>query len=226
MYDIMFLSHSEGNADIHWQSLRRRFPRAHRVHGIDGIVNAHKRCADLSETRYFWVVDADNLVQRDFDFSFRWPSHFPVTDAVAVWRARNNMNGLIYGYGGIKLLPKLAVQRISPDVVDFTTSIGENFRIMKDVASLTVINATPFEAWKSGFRECAKLASNVIHRARQEENEERLNTWCTVAEGQHAVEVLRGANAGREYGEANSSDPDALARLNDFVWLKERFDDR
>jgi len=37
MYDIIFISYNEPNADKNWLALKSRFPMAKRVHGIKGI---------------------------------------------------------------------------------------------------------------------------------------------------------------------------------------------
>ena len=158
VYDIIFLSYYEENAEKHWELVRQRFPRAIHIKGITGLVKAHRIAAEQCKTRYFWVVDADNVVSDDFDLSFKWTRWEENENRVAVWRARNNVNGLEYGYGGIKLLPRRAVLEVSDRVTEFTTSISDLFIPMEEVASTTVINSTPFEAWKAGFRECVKLS--------------------------------------------------------------------
>lgn len=224
MYDIVFLSHSETLAETHWEVLRSRFPRARRVHGVDGIVAAHKRAAEVSDTRWFWVVDGDNQVDPEFRFTFKWPAEFRVHDTVTVWRARNNVNGLIYGYGGIKLLPRRRLLELDSGVVDMTTSIGANFRLMPEVASTTIINASPFEAWRSAFRETAKLSSQTIARSIREEDEVRLRTWLNEGEGEHLDQVHRGAREGVEFGEANAGEPERLRLLNDYDWLRQRYE--
>lgn len=225
MYDIVFLSYNEAKADENWEALKARFPRAMRSHGVKGIVAAHQAAAAMCSTRFFWVVDADNIINDDFDFSYQWPIDHPHKDSVAVWRAKNNVNGLVYGYGGVKLLPRRRVLQIDPDVVDFTTSIGNNFHVIHVLASTTVIDSTPFEAWKSGFRECAKLSASVIHRQKQQETNERLETWCTKAEGPYADLVIQGAKEGRKFGEINQGDTMAMAALNDFEWLEGKFEE-
>ena len=44
-------------------------PYARRVKGVQGIFNAHKRCAELAYTKSFYVVDADADLEDDFDFT-------------------------------------------------------------------------------------------------------------------------------------------------------------
>lgn len=224
MYDIVFISYNEPHADTNWELLKTRFPRAQRVAGVRGIVAAHQSAAAICTTRWFWVVDADNVVEDDFDFSFVWPHMNQPSDSVGVWRARNSVNGLVYGYGGIKLLPRRRVLQMDPGVVDFTTSIGKNFTVMPELTSTTVIDASEFDAWKAAFRECAKLSASIIHRQKQSETDERLNTWCTVASGAFSDAVLMGATAGKQFGNANRENPDMLTKLNDFTWLRSQFD--
>ena len=224
MYDLVLLSYHEEHAGYHWNLLKGRFPRARRVDGIDGLVAAHKAAAESCRSKYFWVVDADNIVDKNFDFSFRWDRRDEKENRVAVWRAQNNVNGLEYGYGGVKLLPRRAVLAVSDGVTDFTTSISDSFHPMDEVASKTIINSTPFEAWKAGFRECVKLASSIIRRSDPHEASYRLDTWRTTAfDVPNYEHVLRGARQGAEYGGFYQDDPFELAKINDWGWLNERF---
>ena len=224
MYDIVFLSYHEPHAQQHWELLKSRFPRAKHVAGVKGIPQAHRTAAQRSKTKYFWVVDADNLVNDDFDFSYKWPRDDVFDDRIAVWRAHNNLNGLEYGYGGIKLLPRQAVLAMPDTVIDFTTSISTNFHIMDEVASTTVINASPFEAWKAGFRECAKLTSGLM-RGHKEEMEERAALWIAKADPgkQYSETCVMGAIQGVEYGTAYAGDPLIMKNINDWEWLHDRF---
>ena len=67
--DIFHLSYQEPYADKTWKSLVKKFPYARRVKGVKGIFNAHKRCAELAYTKSFYVVDADAILEPDFNFS-------------------------------------------------------------------------------------------------------------------------------------------------------------
>jgi hypothetical protein len=224
MYDIVFLSYHEPNADEHWHLLSDRFPRAIRVSDVDGIVAAHQAAAKRCRTRYFWVVDADNIVSSTFEFNHRIYPEDHHKNLVTVWRAENNLNGLSYGYGGIKLLPRRAVLKVPNDVTDFTTSISEHFRIMDEVASVTVINSSPFDAWRSGFRECVKLSSGLIRGNKSDETLSRLVQWQENAlDVPNREYVLMGAEAGADYGSVFANDPLALGMINDWGWLKNRF---
>jgi hypothetical protein len=224
MYDIVFISYQEPNADENYAKLKERFPTAKRVHGVKGIHQAHIAAAKLCFTKMFWIVDGDAQVVDEFDFSYtvdKWD-----LDTVHVWRCKNPVNDLVYGYGGVKLFPRQATINMDLSKPDMTTSISNKFKPVQELANITAFNTGEFETWKSAFRECAKLASKVIDRQKDKETEERLDIWCTVGEdrpfGKYA---LTGANLGRAYGEANKGNLKELKKLNDFDWLRKQYDE-
>lgn len=221
-YDIVFISYNEPNAEENWQSLKARFPRAQRVHGVKGIHQAHKKAAELCTSPMFWVVDGDAKVEEEFRFTYKVPD--VELDFVHVWRSRNPVNDLIYGYGGIKLLPRELTLNMNTDTADMTTSISSKFKPMSIVSNVTAFNTDPFNTWKSAFRECVKLASRSIDRQHDEETEYRLTQWQFEGNKRRYGEYAQmGAKQGQEYGEANADNPEALKKINDFDWLKERF---
>lgn len=227
MYDIIFLSYQEPNKEENWEALLAEYPWAMRVDGVKGIFEAHKAAAELSDTKYFFVVDADNIVNPDFEFDHQWDEYDRVDDRVAVWRSVNSVNGLVYGYGGIKLLPKRRIIEMEGPVVDFTTTISKRFHVMPEIASTTVINPDAFTAWRSGFRECVKLSSKVIRGQHNDETEQRLETWVnTGSEKPFGQDCINGARDGKVYGSTFRNDPEALAKVNDYEWLKETYDAR
>lgn len=224
MYDIIFISYNEPNADENYAKLKARFPRSQRVHGVKGIHQAHVAAAKKSFTKMFWVVDGDAEIVEDFDFSYQADAWS--LDCVHVWRSRNPLNHLEYGYGGVKLLPKSLTVNMQLGNVDMTTSISTKFKAIEQVSNVTKFNTDPFNTWKSAFRECVKLASQIIDRQDSVESVERLDVWCNVAQGDYADHAIEGARAGRNYGEQNRGDLEALSKINDFDWLKEQFDAR
>ena len=68
MYDIVFISYREPNADESFSKLKERFPRVKRVHGVKGIHQAHIAAAKKCFTKMIWIVDADALIVDDFNF--------------------------------------------------------------------------------------------------------------------------------------------------------------
>jgi len=222
LYDIVFISYNEPTADENFENLKSRFPRAKRVHGVKGIHNAHIRAAELAETEMFWVVDGDAIITDNFNFS-HVVSRYELT-TVQVWRSQNPINNLIYGYGGVKLLPRTLTLNMDVNSTDMTTSISDQFKIQADVSNITAFNTDPFNTWKSAFRECVKLASQTIIRQDNDETTTRLNTWCSVGADEPFGEyAIRGAIEGRDFGIKHKADSSMLTKINDFDWLKQQY---
>jgi hypothetical protein len=223
MYDIVFISYQEPSADANYAALKARFPMAKRVHGVKGIHQAHIKAATKCFTNMFWIVDADAIILDDFNFDYEVPEH--QLDHVHVWRSLNPINDLVYGYGGVKLFPRKLTIDMDINKPDMTTSISKQFIAMPEVANITAFNTDEFSTWRSAFRECAKLASNIIDRQNVEETDARLAAWCNATSrdqlfGDYAIQ---GARAGRKYGIDNQCNIEALKKINDFDWLKEQF---
>ena len=221
--DIVFISYQEPNADENYQSLLKRFPRAKRVHGVKGIHQAHIEAAKLCTTDRVWIVDGDAVIDDKFNFDYvpEWWNN----KAVHVWRSINPVNGLEYGYGGVKLFPREETINMDTSKPDMTTSISSKFVAVKCVSNITSFNTDPFNTWKSAFRECVKLSSRVIDRQKDNETNARLVAWCTKATGDFAEYAMLGAKSGAAYGARNKINKEALSKINDFDWLEERFND-
>jgi exonuclease III len=222
-YDIIFISYNEPQADENFERLKKTFPRSQRVHGVKGIHQAHIEAARLSTTEMFWVVDGDAVIEEQFVFDYE-VSRYEL-EIVHVWKSRNPINDLVYGYGGVKLLPKKLTLSMDVTSADMTTSISKWFKSMPTVSNSTQFNTDPYNTWKSAFRECVKLSSKAISGQIDKETEQRLEIWCTIGSdknfGQYAID---GARAGKKYGESNKGDPESLKRINDFDWLKAEFE--
>jgi hypothetical protein len=218
MFDIVFISYNEPNADENWNELRSRFPNAKRLHGVTGIQHAHRNAAKMCLSEMFWVVDGDSKILEDFTFAD--PDGVWI-ESVYVFKAQNPVNGLIYGNGGVKLLPRIRTLNLDPNTVDMTTSIAEHFTAVDNIASITMFNTDPFNTWRSAFRECVKLSSKIIDRQVNQETEDRLNVWCTVSQGAFGNYAIKGALAGKEYGLNNRNNSENLRLINNFDWLAE-----
>ena len=212
MYDIAFISYNELNAEENYAKLLARFPKAKRVDGVNGIHQAHIAAAKKCLTRMFWVVDGDAEIVESFNFDYNVRDE---NDTVHVWRSINPVNGLEYGYGGVKLLPRLLTLQMNTDSVDMTMSISSKFKAHDTVSNITRFDTDPFNSWRSAFRECCKLA--VIGDT---EALIRLDRWCKIGSN---IDALEGASAGKIYGQENASNKEALAKINDFTWLKDQW---
>jgi hypothetical protein len=221
-YDVIFISYNESNADKNFELLKQKVPNAKRIHGVKGIHRAHVAAAKLASTDMFYVVDGDAQICNEFMFDYYIPQYDTnAKNTVYVWKSKNPINNLVYGYGGVKLLPRERTVNMDTSSTDMTTSIGSFFKPMSNISNLTAFNTDEFNTWKSAFRECAKLASKTIQGQIDEETEQRLNTWTTVGHDRKFGEyAIRGARAGMEFGLSRGND---IFLINDFDWLEKKF---
>ena len=103
--DVVYLSYDEPNAEQNYADLLTKIPWAKRIHGVDGSDSAHKACARIAETERVVIIDGDNIVRPELiqqEVEFYNDSDM---NCVISWGARNVINGLIYGNGGVKCWP-------------------------------------------------------------------------------------------------------------------------
>tara|TARA_B100000965_G_scaffold346_1_gene318 strand:- start:1693 stop:2397 length:705 start_codon:yes stop_codon:yes gene_type:complete len=232
MLDVFYISYNEDFADENYEMLKVFAPLAQRVHGVKGIFQAHKQAAQKAKTSHFYVVDADAVIEEEFKFKFT-PSKYkeaypnvPESECVFTWRSRNPINDLIYGYGAVKLFPKKPFLELTDWSVDMTTSIGCPFVPKFQISNVTAFNTDPFNTWKSAFRECVKLSSNIIDNNDNIDDEYRLKVWCARGEKrQYGEYSILGAQQGADFGNSYRGDKDALKMINDFDWLAKKFDE-
>jgi hypothetical protein len=208
--DIVFLSYDEPNADQHYADLCNKVPWAKRVHGVKGSDAAHKAAAELSETDWVITVDADNIVDnRFFNLGFD-PDNKDIQ--VYSWLARNRINGLLYGNGGLKIWRKDFILNMKSHEasdndraqVDFCWEDG--YKQFAECYSETVITGSPFQAWRAGFREGVKMTlldgvripADEIRERVWWHNLHRLKVWSTVgAHEENGLYAVYGARLGQ-----------------------------
>lgn len=171
MLDIFFITMGEEGSEANWQRLLQLAPSAKRVDNVKGIYEVHRACAQLSTTENFYVVDADAWVLDGFRFQWEPDAttlHWgvPETECVIVWPSRNPVNGLEYGYGGVKMFPREPFLEDKQWRIDLSTTVGRATVSKETVSCETRFNATPETAWIGAFRECAKLASLSMIKSR------------------------------------------------------------
>jgi hypothetical protein len=222
VFDIIFISYNEPTAEENFLKIKERFPLVKHVKGVTGIHQAHIEAAKRSFFEMFWVVDADAIILDSFKFSYIPPDH--QRDHVHVWKSINAVNKLEYGYGGVKLLPKKLTLNMDTTNPDMSTNISPYFLPMQEISNITAFNTDPFTTWRSAFRECCKLSSRVISGQTESDTLNRLDTWCTVGIDQpYGKFAIKGALAGRKFGQDNAGNKPALSSINDFKWLSDQF---
>ena len=233
--DVIFISYDEDNCEQNWADLLSKVPWAKRVHGIEGSDAAHKAAARESETERFISVDADNIVDLDFfnqkiDFD-----HSKFKDKVVSWTAKNAVNGLEYGNGGLKCWPVEYVLNMKTheaaeddkNQVDFCWE--DTYVQMNNRFCTTYPNGSPRQAFRAGFREGVKMSLDQGNKVNYKNikdniwwgNYNRLIIWSTVgADAENGHWAIYGARLG--FYMTNLTDWD-FVNVRDFEYLNNFF---
>lgn len=190
--DFVYISFKEPNKEENWADLKNKVPWAKRVDGVVGFDNAHKAAAEVAETDFFISVDGDNILDERFLLeTLDWSK----TDQRAVhrWRAENNINGLVYGNGGLVGWQKSTCLNMrthenadsDENQIDFCWGVPhENLR---NCYSTTIINGSKQQAFVAGYREGVKMSTEKgkpipagDFRRIWPSNLKTLCTWCTI----------------------------------------------
>lgn len=208
--DVIFISYDEPNADENWADLLNKCPWAKRSHGVFGSDAAHKAAAKLSETDRFIGVDADNIIDPTF-FNIEYDDQVMNSQKVFSWAGKNIVNGLVYGNGGLKAWPvELAMNMKTHECADKDTSQvdfcwNSNYTQINKVYSDVYNNASPYQAYRAGFREGVKMGLEEGVTIPKEDffdkiypdNLKRLLTWCSLgADVENGLWCIYGARLG------------------------------
>jgi len=164
--DVVYLSYDEPQKEEFWTKIKNMVPWAKRVDGVKGSDAAHKAAAAASDTDRFILIDGDNLPDPNF-FNHQLSLDSTNSDCVFRWRARNHINGLMYGNGGMSSWTQdFALSMRTHEntdgrdetVVEFC--FDPKYISMHDCYSTTYPNGSPFQAWRAGFREGVKMCLN------------------------------------------------------------------
>jgi len=164
--DVVYLSYDEPQKEEFWTKIKNMVPWAKRVDGVKGSYAAHKAAAAASDTDRFILIDGDNLPDPNF-FNHQLSLDSTNSDCVFRWRARNHINGLMYGNGGMSSWTQdFALSMRTHEntdgrdetVVEFC--FDPKYISMHDCYSTTYPNGSPFQAWRAGFREGVKMCLN------------------------------------------------------------------
>jgi len=165
--DCIFLTYDEPNKEEHWVKIKNMVPWAKRVDGVKGSDAAHKAAAQASDTARFILIDGDNLPDPSFFNQTLVLPNEEYENAVFRWRARNSINGLMYGNGGLSSWTKTFVNNMQThEATDGRTETQVEFCFdplywaMHDCYSTTYPNGSAFQAWRAGFREGVKMCLN------------------------------------------------------------------
>ncbi|GAB2326677.1 hypothetical protein [Streptomyces variabilis] len=221
LFDAVMLSYDEPLADrLHARLQRVLGVKVKRLHGVQGMRRAYRLAAEVVDAEQFLLADADFVIATEFAL----PTVEPLAQGVSmrVWRARNPLNGLIYGYGGLKLIRRSALRQLG-EAVDVLAALPGRTEFVADIAGTTRINQSPYHAWKAGFRECAMLSRGSEYGMDDAEAAERIAAWTAGGEGEFAQFAVSGAHEGVAFAREAARVPARFDKLNDPGWLYTRF---
>lgn len=215
--DWIYLSYDEPQKQKFYNQMSNRWPWIKHVDGVRGSDAAHKRAAEVSETHRFVLIDGDNLPDTEFETVV-----LTITEANREaqfrWRARNHINGLYYGNGGMSCWTKSYVSAMRTHEAsngDAHTNIEFCFDPlywpMHNCYSTTYPNGSPKQAFRAGFREGVKMCSrdgvmpykhdksNFINHV-WPRNLQRLSIWQTLGRDvENGFWAILGARLGTHY---------------------------
>lgn len=210
--DCIYLSYDEPQKEEFWIKIRNMVPWARRVDGVKGSDAAHKAAAEASNTDRFILIDGDNLPDPDFFNQTLEFSDESWHKAVFRWRARNHINGLMYGNGGVSSWTReFALNMQTHENTDGTDATVVEFCFdpwywaMHDCYSTTYPNGSAKHAWRAGFREGVKMCLNKGARPSLSEfrdrvhhrNLDHLTIWHNIGQDvEHGAWAIAGARQG------------------------------
>jgi hypothetical protein len=219
LIDIIYISNGEPDAERWFDHLQSVCGgRAKRVENVTGRALAYKAAAELSTTPWFFTVFAKLEVIPEFDWAWQpdWlqePKHY-------IFHSRNPVNGLEYGHMGVIAYNKRLVLETDDWGLDFTLSRAH--AVVPKVSAVAHYNTTPELTWRTAFRECIKLKDDVV-KTGSVESTYRMDTWLTVADGDHAEFSLLGAADAVDYYNKVNGDYTELMRSFEWAWLKDYY---
>ena len=181
--DCIYLSYDEPQKEEFWIKVRNIVPWAKRVDGVKGSDAAHKAAAEASDTERFVLIDGDNLPDQAFFNTTLELKDEVWENAVFRWRARNHINGLMYGNGGVSCWTKTFIQNMQTheasagnDATDVEFCFDPLYWAMHDCYSTTYPNGSAKHAWRAGFREGVKMCLDAGTKPSVEQFKHRVHS--------------------------------------------------
>ena len=214
--DVFFISYDEANADENYSKLlTQTSPK--RVHGIEGMVPALKKCAEQSNTPWFWAVFGKTEIVDNFDWSFT--PDFYKQPCNYVFLGYNPVLDYAYGHGGVILYNTEWVKTVENYDFDFTMSF--ELETVPIVSTVVNYNITPLTAWRTALREGYKLKYYLDKRP-SKENEKVLQLWLTKDNGINGNWSKLGAGMGVEFYNRKLC---TYKKLMDWAWMEQIFNE-
>ena len=179
--DCIFLTYDEPKKEEFWVKIQNMTPWAKRVDGVKGSDAAHKAAAAASDTEWFVLIDGDNLPDAAF-FNLQLKIKPEQEGGAFRWKARNIINGLRYGNGGLSCWSREFVNNMrtheasnGSDETAVEFCFDPKYFAMHNCYSTTYPNGSAKQARRAGFREGVKMCLDRGSRITLEEFKDRVN---------------------------------------------------
>lgn len=223
--DIIFFSNGETVADENYErllDLTRTVPnKVKRVDRVVGRVASQHAAANLSDTSWYFLVNAKLKVSDKFDWTWQpdrlqEPKHY-------IFTALNPVNQLEYGHMAIVANNKNLTLNTVVNGLDFT--LASKHQSLDIHSGIAVFNTSELETWRTAFREVLKIKHSAV-KHNDSASKYRLRNWLNVAEGEFAQTCLQGAHDAIEYYDTVNGDMDKLMLSYDWAWLSEFYNSK
>ena len=144
-----------------------------------------------------------------------WRALFLITntDKHYIFDSYNPVTGLTYGHMGVIAYNKRMVLDCADWGLDFTLSMPHTS--VPITASTADYANTPYETWRTAFREAVKLSQQTDPESRF-----RLRAWLTTGNGVNGKWSIKGAEDAMKFVETGMD----LQLSFEWNWLKKHFD--
>jgi hypothetical protein len=226
--DTVFISYDEPNAEENFSKLSEQIHWVKRSHGVKGFDLAHQTAGNLSETNFTITVDGDTQV---IDSFFNKTIDFPEAINAVSFNSVNQINGLVYGNGGVKIwrtefLKNMNFHELSEnDGIDFCWE--KSYLQLDETVGWTFPNGSALQAWRIGFREGTKLSLNqgkpiaFDEIKKQTRNYQMLMAWLSLGQDvKYGNYAMLGAHQGLLMSLTN---PTKISLVKDYDYLKNIF---
>ena len=238
--DLVFISFDEPLAERNFARISKVQPKAKRVHGVRGFNAAHRAAGLAAATDWVITVDGDTAALDWQVLGRRLDLPRAEAPCVLSFHARNGVNGLVYGNGGVKLWPRqlLLEMRTHEEALDDLAATEFCWTLpwykLPTIASEIDITGSPLQAFRAGFREAVKLSTPdgrasfevfpemsleaAFERHLWVGHRQRLRIWCSVgADVENGLFSIYGARLGAAM---LHFDDWRASLINDFDWFR------
>ena len=225
-FDIFFISYNETEQEENWKQVLQLHPSAIRLHGVTGIDTVHVACNRLSKSRWFWTIDGDNYLKDTLTIPDK--VYDPWLNLI-MFKADDPLTGNLTNLGGAKLWRKDSLINFDMSKGDFCLNAvaPETTHYIDKSVTITKYNSSPYDAWKTAFRHCVKLTSEII-----EDRPLATNISNHLAHWESCKELDNGTNNAswchKGYLDATEfvNNSKNISFINDYKWLRTYFKEK